>query len=99
MPGDHRPAGRPEARLITTERGDRPRATATLEVAHEALIRGWPQLRQWIDADRAGPADPPPPDRGGPGMGHAAPEAKEGFSTWAPAWASPLSGPLLTAAS
>ena len=25
-----------------------------VEVAHEALIRGWTQLRQWIDADRAG---------------------------------------------
>jgi hypothetical protein len=23
-------------------------------VAHEALIRSWPQLRKWIDADRAG---------------------------------------------
>jgi hypothetical protein len=25
-----------------------------VEVAHEALIRNWPQLRKWIDADRAG---------------------------------------------
>jgi WD domain, G-beta repeat len=25
-----------------------------VEVAHEALIRSWPQLRKWIDADRAG---------------------------------------------
>ena len=25
-----------------------------MEVAHEALIRNWPQLRTWIDADRAG---------------------------------------------
>ena len=25
-----------------------------IEVAHEALIRGWKELRQWIDADRAG---------------------------------------------
>ena len=25
-----------------------------VEVAHEALIRGWKQLREWIDADRAG---------------------------------------------
>jgi tetratricopeptide (TPR) repeat protein len=41
-----------EARLITTE------ATATndaeVEVAHEALIRGWSRLRRWIDADREG---------------------------------------------
>jgi hypothetical protein len=27
---------------------------AFVEVAHEALIWGWPQLRKWIDADRAG---------------------------------------------
>ena len=36
---------------------DRRGADATdgaVEVAHEALIRGWTQLRQWIDADRAG---------------------------------------------
>ena len=25
-----------------------------VEVSHEALIRGWPRLRGWIDADRAG---------------------------------------------
>jgi hypothetical protein len=25
-----------------------------VEVAHEALIRSWPQLRKWIDVDRAG---------------------------------------------
>jgi hypothetical protein len=25
-----------------------------VEVAHEALIRNWPQLRKWIEADRAG---------------------------------------------
>jgi Novel STAND NTPase 1/TIR domain len=39
----------PEARLITIG----PDGTS-VEVAHEALIRGWPALRQWIDADRAG---------------------------------------------
>jgi hypothetical protein len=25
-----------------------------LDVSHEALIRGWPRLRQWLDEDRAG---------------------------------------------
>ncbi len=25
-----------------------------VDVSHEALIRGWPRLRQWIDEDRAG---------------------------------------------
>lgn len=27
---------------------------STIEVAHEALIRKWPRLRDWIDEDRAG---------------------------------------------
>jgi len=51
----------PEARLITMagreesprEKDGRDRASY-VEVAHEALIRDWPQLRRWIDADRAG---------------------------------------------
>ena len=37
----------------------RPRATRRhgeplVEVSHEALIRGWPRLRSWLDEDRAG---------------------------------------------
>jgi tetratricopeptide (TPR) repeat protein/energy-coupling factor transporter ATP-binding protein EcfA2 len=49
-----------DARLITTEGRDTPvppgegHPSGYVEVAHEALIRGWKQLRQWIDADRAG---------------------------------------------
>jgi len=39
--------------LLTTE-GDLSHKDACVEVAHEALIRNWPQLRKWIDADRAG---------------------------------------------
>src|SRR5208282_3879435 len=39
--------------LLTTE-GDPSQKDAFVEVAHEALIRNWPQLRKWIDADRAG---------------------------------------------
>jgi hypothetical protein len=38
--------------LLTTE-GDLSQ-NAFVEVAHEALIRSWPQLRKWIEADRAG---------------------------------------------
>ena len=41
-----------DARLLTTgkdERGDE-----IVDVSHEALIRGWPRLREWIDEDRAG---------------------------------------------
>jgi WD40 repeat protein/transcriptional regulator with XRE-family HTH domain len=36
-----------DARLITTTEG-------IVEVAHEALIREWPTLRQWLDEDREG---------------------------------------------
>lgn len=34
-------------RLLTRDEG-------TVEVAHEALIREWPRLREWIEADAAG---------------------------------------------
>ncbi|MBI1880444.1 MAG: hypothetical protein HYR94_19880, partial [Chloroflexi bacterium] len=36
-----------DARLITTDE-------AAVEVAHEALIREWPLLRQWLDENREG---------------------------------------------
>ena len=36
-----------EARLITQDEG-------VVEVAHEALIREWPTLRQWLSEDREG---------------------------------------------
>jgi hypothetical protein len=42
-----------DASLLTTE-GDLTHGDAFVEVAHEALIRSWPQLRKWIDADRTG---------------------------------------------
>ncbi|MCM2388126.1 AAA family ATPase [Streptomyces albipurpureus] len=35
------------ARLLT-------QSTDTIEITHEALLRAWPMLRRWIDADRAG---------------------------------------------
>jgi hypothetical protein len=41
-----------DARLITTEGDDS--AGGAIEVAHEALIRGWTKLRGWIDAERPG---------------------------------------------
>ncbi|GAA3819099.1 hypothetical protein GCM10022226_44510 [Sphaerisporangium flaviroseum] len=34
------------ARLLTVD-------THTVQIAHEALIRGWPRLRTWIEEDRA----------------------------------------------
>jgi tetratricopeptide (TPR) repeat protein len=41
-----------DARLITTEGADA--TDGAVEVAHEALIRGWTQFRRWVDAERAG---------------------------------------------
>lgn len=38
-----------DARLLVTS-GDQ--HTDTVDVAHEALIRGWPRLRKWIDESR-----------------------------------------------
>jgi WD40 repeat protein/class 3 adenylate cyclase len=36
-----------EARLVTISEG-------SVEVAHEALLREWPRLREWLEEDRAG---------------------------------------------
>lgn len=41
-----------DARLLTT--GVDHDGVRTIEVAHEALIRGWPRLAGWIDDDREG---------------------------------------------
>ena len=41
-----------DARLLTTGRDET--GLEVIDVSHEALIRGWPRLRGWIDADRAG---------------------------------------------
>jgi len=41
------------ARLLTFDRDPATREP-TVEVAHEALIREWPQLRVWLDEDRDG---------------------------------------------
>jgi tetratricopeptide (TPR) repeat protein len=40
-----------EARLVVTGR-DETSDAETVQVAHEALIRGWGELRHWIDKDR-----------------------------------------------
>ena len=41
-----------EARLVTTEGGEALEGECFVEVAHEALIRGWSRLREWIEEDR-----------------------------------------------
>jgi hypothetical protein len=40
----------PRTRLLVT--GSDRAARPTVEVAHEALIRTWPRLREWVDANR-----------------------------------------------
>ena len=40
------------ARLLVTSSDERAAGEAQVEVAHEALIREWPRLRQWIDEAR-----------------------------------------------
>jgi WD40 repeat protein/energy-coupling factor transporter ATP-binding protein EcfA2 len=40
-----------DARLLTT--GEDEAGGEVVDVAHEALIRGWPRLQGWIDEDRA----------------------------------------------
>ena len=42
-----------DARLITTGLAE-PGDVKVIEVAHEALIREWPTLRQWLDENRSG---------------------------------------------
>ena len=41
-----------DARLVVTTR-DMTSGEETVDVAHEALIRGWARLREWLDEDRA----------------------------------------------
>ena len=41
------------ARLLTTG-SDPTTGDRVVDVSHEALIRGWPQLREWLDEDRTG---------------------------------------------
>ncbi len=41
-----------DARLLTTARDETKQDI--VDVSHEALIRGWPRLRRWIDSDRTG---------------------------------------------
>jgi len=41
-----------DARLLTAGRDET--GEEVVDVAHEALIRGWPRLRGWIETDRAG---------------------------------------------
>ena len=42
-----------DERLLTTSR-DEDSSERLVEVSHEALIRGWPRLRGWVEEDRQG---------------------------------------------
>jgi WD40 repeat protein len=42
-----------DARMLTAS-GDEQTDGRWIDVSHEALIRGWPRLRGWLDEDRAG---------------------------------------------
>ncbi len=42
-----------DARLLTTD-GSSGDGTVMVDVSHEALIRGWPRLRAWVEEDRQG---------------------------------------------
>jgi Novel STAND NTPase 1/TIR domain/WD domain, G-beta repeat len=42
-----------DARLLTTSKDDQTQ-DQMVDVSHEALIRGWPRLRKWVEEDRAG---------------------------------------------
>ncbi len=39
-------------RLVTTDQSRDDSGGTTVEITHEALIRGWPELRKWIEQDR-----------------------------------------------
>ena len=66
-----------DARLITTEGTDATKGA--VEVAHEALIRGWTQLRQWVDAERTGLRIHRRLTEDSQEWANARPEAKEDF--------------------
>jgi formylglycine-generating enzyme required for sulfatase activity len=42
----------PDARLLTTQASDVLESEPTVELSHEALIKGWKRLREWIEEDR-----------------------------------------------
>jgi hypothetical protein len=82
----------PDARLITTE-GTGP-SGGVVEVAHEALIRGWTRLSQWIEADRAGLLTQRRLTEAARQWAEAAPENRDDFLYTG--WRWPANGPGVT---
>jgi len=66
-----------DARLVTTEGTDA--SDGAVEVAHEALIRSWTQLRKWVDAERAGLRIQRRMTEAAQEWADASPDAKEDF--------------------
>ncbi len=67
-----------DARLITTEGTET--TDGAVEVAHEALIRGWTQLRQWVDAERSNLRIRRTTDRGRARVRGGGPRTQRGLS-------------------
>ena len=82
----------PESRLLTADARQTASGEGTLEVAHEALIRGWPQLRKWVDNDRAGLRTHLRLTDAAKEWADAATEAKDGTLFTVPAWPSRANG-------
>ena len=66
-----------DTRLVTTEGTEA--AGGAVEVAHEALIRGWTQLRGWVDAERVGLRTHRRLTEAAQQWADAVPEGKDGF--------------------
>ena len=76
------------ARLLTSGDG-------FVEVAHEALLREWPRLQDWLDGGRRRSRGPAPPHRRRPRLG-AATAVSRATSIAAPAWRPRSTGPAST---
>ena len=77
-----------DSRLVTVSEGN-------VEVAHEALLREWPRLREWIEEDTEGRRLAPPHHPGGDANGTRQ-GAIRASSTAAPASLPPSTGPPIT---
>ena len=75
----------PTAGCVTIGEGE-------VEVAHEALLREWPRLRDWLEEDADGTPAARAPDRRRPRLG-ARPAATRASSTAAPGWPPRSNGP------
>ena len=85
-----------QARLLTLDRHPQTRVP-TVELAHEALLREWPRLRDWIAEDREAIDGARPAARGGGDAGSSS-TAIRARCTAAPASRSPSTSPAVAPA-